>query len=129
VITLSVGGNDLLRILGAPNQAPEILAQFQTNLVQILCGLPQSRVYIQNLYDIPEITAVVPGGLEAILTFNAIVAGVADACGASVADVFSAFSGQTGLLLVERNGADQVEVHPTNAGYHAITAAFEAVHQ
>jgi lysophospholipase L1-like esterase len=64
-----------------------------------------------------------------ILAFNAIVAGVAQACGASVADVYSAFSGANGLLLIEKNGAGQFEVHPTNAGYRAIAAAFEAVHR
>jgi lysophospholipase L1-like esterase len=132
VVTLSVGGNDLLRILGGAD-AGQVLAQFQANLAQILCGLrqalPQSRIYIHNLYDVPEITENVPGGLQAILTFNVIVAAVAQACGASIADVYSAFSGRTGLLLVERNGAGQFEVHPTNAGYRAIAAAFEAVHQ
>jgi lysophospholipase L1-like esterase len=132
VVTLSVGGNDLLRILGGADPV-QVLTQFQGNLAQILCGLrqalPVSRIYIHNLYDIPEITENVPGGLQAILTFNVIVAAVAQACGASVADVYSAFSGRTGLLLVERNGAGQFEVHPTNAGYRAIAAAFEAVHQ
>jgi lysophospholipase L1-like esterase len=132
VITLSVGGNDLLAILAGADPAV-VLTQFRDNLLQILCGLraalPQARIYINNLYDIPEITTNVPDGLEAILTFNAIVEGVALACGAGVADVYSAFSGRTGLLLIERNGAGQFEVHPTNAGYRAIAAAFEAVDQ
>ncbi len=132
VVTLSVGGNDLLAILAGADPV-QVLGQFQANLAQILCGLrqglPQSRIYIQNLYDIPEITANVPGGLDAILAFNAIVGGVAQACGASVADVYSAFSAAAGLLLIERNGAGQFEVHPTNAGYRAIAAAFEAVHR
>src|SRR5262245_7657199 len=94
VITISVGGNDLLQILGGadPNQ---VLQQFATNLTQILCGLhqalPQTRIYIHNLYDIPEITEGIPGGLQAILAFNQIVAGVAFTCNATVADVFSAF--------------------------------------
>ena len=51
------------------------------------------------------------------------------ACGASVADVYSAFSGANGLLPHRENGAGQFEVHPTNAGYRAIAAAFEAVHR
>jgi lysophospholipase L1-like esterase len=133
VVTLSVGGNDLLAILGGADPA-QVLGEFQANLVRILCGLreglpPRARIYIHNLYDIPEITANVPGGLEAILTFNAIVAGVAQSCQATVADVYSAFSGKTGLLLINRNGAGLFEVHPTNAGYRAMAAAFEAVHQ
>lgn len=132
VVTLSVGGNDLLLILaGADPEA--VLGQFANNLAQILCGLrellPQSRVYVHNLYDIPEITSQVQGGLQAILAANAIVAGVAQACGAVVADVYSAFEGRTGLLLIERRGAGLFEVHPTNAGHRQIAAAFKAVHQ
>jgi lysophospholipase L1-like esterase len=110
-----------------------VFQQFGLNLGQILCGLrqalPQARIYVHNLYDVPEITGAVPGGLQAVLTANVIVADVAMACGASVADVYSAFAGRTGLLLIERNGAGDFEVHPTNAGYRAIAAAFEAVHQ
>jgi lysophospholipase L1-like esterase len=132
VITLSVGGNDLLAILEGANPF-QVLGQFEKNLIGILCGLraalPRAGIYIHNLYDIPEITAGIPGGLEIILGFNAIVAGVARACGASVADVYSAFSGRTGLLLIERNRAGRDEVHPTNAGYRVIAEAFEAVHR
>jgi lysophospholipase L1-like esterase len=128
VITLSVGGNDLLEVLNGGDPAA-ILLQFQSNLEQILGGLrqglPEAQIYISNLYDIPEITALIPGGLDVILQFNAIVAGVAQAWGVGVADVFSAFEGGTGLLLVERNGASQFEVHPTNAGYRVMAEAFE----
>jgi len=132
VITISVGGNDLLRILGGADPV-QVLTEFQGNLSQILCGLrlalPQTRVYIHNLYDIPEITEGIPGGLQAILQFNAIVAGVAQACGAAgVADVFSAFLGRQGLLIIDRKGHEPFEVHPTNAGYRVIADAFEAVH-
>ena len=132
VVTLSAGGNDLLAILNGADPL-QVIGQFQANLAQILCGLrqalPQSRIYVHNLYDVPEITASVPGGLQAILGFNAVIAGVAQACGASVADVYSAFSGRNGLLLIERNGAGQFEVHPTNAGYREMANAFRAVHQ
>jgi lysophospholipase L1-like esterase len=131
VITISVGGNDLLKILGGADPV-QVLTEFQSNLAGILCGLrqglPQTRVYIHNLYDIPEITERIPGGLQAILQFNAIVAGVAQACGAAgVADVFSAFMGQQGLLIIDRKGHEPFEVHPTNAGYRVIADAFEAV--
>jgi lysophospholipase L1-like esterase len=43
--------------------------------------------------------------------------------------VFTAFQGRTGLLLVERNGAGVLEVHPTNAGYRAMARAFQAAVQ
>jgi lysophospholipase L1-like esterase len=136
VVTLSVGGNDLLSILGGPpdpDRAAQIIGQFQENLGRILCGLsqalPRSRIYVHNLYDIPEITSIVPGALDALHAFNAVIGGVARGCGAVVADVYSAFSGRTGLLLIARNGAGQFEVHPTNAGYRAIADAFSAVHQ
>jgi acyl-CoA thioesterase I len=128
VVTISVGGNDLLRILGGADPTTTLI-QFQANLAQILGGLrqaaPNARIYVSNLYDIPEITVYVPGGLQAILQFNAIVAGVAQAYGARVADIFRAFDGRTGLLLVERNGASQFEVHPTNAGYRVMANAFQ----
>ena len=132
VLTLSVGGNDLLRILNGENPS-QVIGEFQANLAEILCtlrhALPQSRIYLHNLYDVPEITAQVTGGLQAILAFNEVIAGVAEACRAIVADVYTAFSGRNGLLLIERNGADQFEVHPTNAGYRAIANAFKEVHQ
>jgi lysophospholipase L1-like esterase len=130
VITISVGGNDLLQILGGADPG-EVLLQFQANLTGTLCGLrdglPQTRVYIHNLYDIPEITETVPGGLQALLAFNDIVAGVAQFCGATVADVFSAFQGRRGLLIIDRRNHEPLEVHPTNAGYRVIADAFEAV--
>jgi len=129
VITLSVGGNDLLRILNGADPVAT-LTQFQSNLQQILGGLrqglPQARIYINNLYDVPEITSNIPGGRQLILQFNAIVAGVAQAWGVGVADVFSAFDGRTGLLLIARNGANQFEVHPTNAGYRVMAQTFQA---
>jgi lysophospholipase L1-like esterase len=133
VVTLSVGGNDLLAIFAGadPNV---VLPQLQSNLTGILCGLklalPQSRIYIHNLYDVPEITGG-PGtqAFALLMLVNNIIAGVAQGCGASLADVFSAFRDRAGLLLVERHGSGQFEVHPTNAGYHAIAQAFAAAQQ
>jgi len=43
-----------------------------------------------------------------------------------VADVFDAFQGRTGLLLIERHGANPAEVHPTNAGYRVMAEAVAA---
>lgn len=132
VVTLSVGGNDALSILGGADPLA-VFAQFQQNLGQILCGLraalPQARIAVSNLYDIPEITANIPNGAQLIANFNHVIAATAQACGVRLADVYSEFSGRTGLLLIERNGAGQFEVHPTNAGHRAMAAAFEAAHQ
>jgi lysophospholipase L1-like esterase len=131
VVTISVGGNDLLEILKGADPTT-VLPAFQANLVQILgtlrLSLPENaRIIIGNQYDIPEITANKPGADRVIDAFNKIIASVAEATHALVADVFSAFKGRNGLLLVERHGADQFEVHPTNAGYRVMAKAFAAV--
>lgn len=133
VITLTVGGDDLLSILNGADEET-VLANFQTNLTAILAELqnatcdaqlclPGVRIYVSNLYSIPEI----PGADEAVSAYNRIVAQVAESFGVPVADVYSAFQGRSGLLLLERHGADFSEVHPTNAGYRTIADAFKSV--
>jgi lysophospholipase L1-like esterase len=126
VITLTVGGNDLASILTGADPLT-VLGNFQNNLtnifMQLRIGLPEAEIYISNLYDIPEI----PGATTVVLLFNGIVEGVASAFLVPVADVFSAFEGKNGLRLIERNGADQFEVHPSNAGHRAMAKAFKAV--
>jgi lysophospholipase L1-like esterase len=137
-VTISVGGNDLLKITD-PSLVGSVLLDFQTNLSNILAGLPTSaRIIIGNQYD-PEID--IPGipadeRSKIIKQFNDIIATVVaqDAIirpGADVrvADVFTAFKGRNGLLLVERHGADPFEVHPTNAGYRVMAKAFAAAAQ
>lgn len=125
VITLTVGGNDLLRILQGAN-AGQVLSEFQANFTLILqnlrTALPDARIVVSNLYTIPQI----PGADQVVPVFNQIVAGVASAFNVPVADVYSAFQGRHGLLLIERPGAAPDEVHPTNAGYRVIAQAFEA---
>ena len=58
VITLTVGGNDLLRIMKGAN-AGDVLSEFQANLTMILLNLrtalPNARIYMSNLYTIPQI--------------------------------------------------------------------------
>jgi lysophospholipase L1-like esterase len=126
VITLTVGGNDLLRILQGAD-AGQVLSEFQTNFTLILqnlrTALPNTRIVVSNLYSIPKI----PGADQVVPIFNQIVAGVASAFNVPVADVYSAFHGRDGLLLIERPGAAAYEVHPTNAGYRVMAQAFEAV--
>jgi lysophospholipase L1-like esterase len=126
VITLTVGGNDLLRILKGAD-AGQVLSEYQTNLTLILqnlrTALPNARIIVSNLYTVPQI----PGADQIVPIFNQIVTSVASAFNVPVADVYSAFHGRHGLLLIERPGAAPDEVHPTNAGYHVMAQAFEAV--
>jgi lysophospholipase L1-like esterase len=145
VVTLSIGGNDLLTLLGAappsPAQVFAVINQFAGNLGQSLARLcfqlpPASAIYVQNLYAIPEIPptiAVVPLFNDAL---EQVVANLQQlpACSGktlAVADVFSAFQGQDGLLLIERfekkGFANTFEVHPTNQGHRVIEDAFRAV--
>lgn len=126
VITLTIGGNDLLDILNGDDPSI-VLSNFQTNLAQILgmlhTYLPEARIYVSNLYTVPQI----PGADAVVTAFNQVVEGIASAYGVPVADVHGAFSGKKGLLLTYRHGAGPFEVHPTNAGYRAIYRAFAEV--
>ncbi len=126
VITITVGGNDLLQILNGADPG-QVLMTFQNNLTQILSTLrsqlPNTRIYISNLYTVPEI----PDADQIVPVFNEIVAQVAGVFQVPVADVYSAFLGRKGLLLIERPGASPTEVHPTNAGYRVMAEAFEKV--
>lgn len=128
VITITVGGNDLLQILTGADPGT-VLTNFQNNLTQILATLrsqlPDTRIYISNLYTVPEI----PGADQVVPVFNEIVTQVAGAFQVPVADVYSAFLGRQGLLLIERQGASPDQVHPTNAGYRVMAQAFEKVIQ
>jgi lysophospholipase L1-like esterase len=128
VITLTVGGNDLVRIMDGADPAT-VLQDFQNNLVQIFLALrsapelQNTKIYVGNLYSIPEI----PASEVIVPVFNQIVAGVAANFGVAVADVYAAFQGKNGLLLVERHGADPLQIHPTNAGYRVMERSFEDV--
>ncbi|MCG3202043.1 MAG: hypothetical protein NFCOHLIN_01916 [Gammaproteobacteria bacterium] len=135
VITMTVGGNDLLTILnGASFQGA--LQTFQVNLnlilAQLCTQLPGTRIYVGNLYSIQNFP--VPTD-QVVNAFNQVLAGVVGSVNAiqmcagriRVADIHAAFSGsQVGLLLINRNGAGQFEVHPSNAGHRAIAQAFVA---
>jgi lysophospholipase L1-like esterase len=132
VITLNVGGNDLLLILNGA-EAGTVLTTFSSNLDKILdalqtCLPTRPRIYIGNQYTIPGVAGFPPEQVLALVqALNDIIVGVAGTRSVPVADVFGAFLDRTGLLLIERHGADPVQVHPTNAGYRVIADVFQAV--
>ena len=130
VITMSVGGNDLERILVEQLDPIVVLGEFAANMGQILCGLraalPDAVIIVGNQYDIPNLSADIPAVRDVIIAANGLLADVAQTCGTKVADVFSALDGRHGLLLGERKGAlDPYEIHPTDAGYRVMAKAFK----
>lgn len=133
VITMSVGGNDLGRFFtGTP--LPTVLAEFQANMHAILCGLRDGlaakgiavKIVVGNQYDYPWLGEIYgPIIRQAVISANQVLDIEAAACGAKVADVFTAFDGREGVYLVYRNGASATEAHPTNAGYEVMAKAFK----
>jgi lysophospholipase L1-like esterase len=130
VITISVGGNDVLSILAGAD--PDfVLSEFTANLGTIFATLrselPDTDIYISNLYAIHDIPGIPDDMVDLVIGgINNIISGYAAAYNVPVADVFDGFDGQGGLLLIERHNAG-LNVHPTNAGYRVIARAFEDV--
>jgi lysophospholipase L1-like esterase len=132
VVTLTVGGNDLFSVIGPTGAIdsagiPGMLASYGNNLAATLANLteaPDVRVYVGNLYD-PRLP--IPNSDLLILAMNQITANVASSFPEKVklVDLYAEFQGKKGLLLNERQGAAPDEVHPTNAGYGVIAAAFK----
>jgi lysophospholipase L1-like esterase len=125
VITLTVGGNDLFQIVGGadPNV---VIPTFAGNLAAILGTLaatfPDAQIFVANQYD-PRLG--LPNEALLIATVNQVIAGVvASFPTATVVDIFSAFDGRSGLLLVEKRGAEPDQIHPTDAGYRVMEKAF-----
>lgn len=152
VITITAGGNDLLGLFDPtmPPPPPEIIIpaimavieNFSINLTWILTQLCNAEftetIIVGNVYVVPEILDALPGSLQAFEGLNQTIDGVVAfvgqslACDVRVADVFTAFGGlesRDGLLLIDRPAAGPFEVHPTNAGYNAMTDAFAAAYK
>jgi lysophospholipase L1-like esterase len=131
-VTLTVGGNDLLAILNDPSNPAGVIMDFATNLSHILwmlCdGLDGASIYVSNLYTVPlpgmeELVAMVVSTFNTYVE-NAVASAASGECDARLVDVYSAFKGRNGLLLIERNQSKALEVHPTNAGYRVMAQAF-----
>ena len=125
VVTLTIGGNDMFKVIGGAD--PEaILTAFADNLGAILYSLvmayPDVEIYVANQYD-PRLP--ISGGSDLVGALNDVIALVVSGFPeATVVDIFNAFEGRKGLLLIEKKGADVLQVHPTNSGYRVMTKAF-----
>ena len=116
----------MLTVLAGAN--PQVvLGNLGFNLAGILGGLlsqsPDARIYVANQYD-PRLP--VPGGEQLVAALNMVLSDVVGMFAPNVVlvDVFSAFEGRNGLLLIEKKGGDLFQVHPTDAGYRVMAEAF-----
>jgi len=133
-IVMTVGGNDLLSILRGADP-PDVLNAFAANLYQIFYLLttdldpPAAKLFVGNLYLIPELEELFPGAGLIVQAFNGIVSSVARAFPNQVyvVNIYTAFEGRNGLFLVDRHGASPTEVHLTNAGHAVMARAFADV--
>jgi lysophospholipase L1-like esterase len=151
VITITVGGNDLLALLEHPDPTDprlieQVLSAFAQNMVGIfttICKDPhlrKARVFVSNQYAVPEIDEEIPGASFVVQLLNQTLATVARQFRATIVDVHGAFEGRRGLLQgerrgsdrferrssdhFERSGSDRFEVHPTDKGHQVIARLF-----
>jgi lysophospholipase L1-like esterase len=126
VITLTVGANDLLAVLGGADPVV-VIDSVAKNIGNILGSLttqyPDATIYIGNYYD-PQLPF--PNEDQLIKGLNyAISFAAGQFPNVSVVDVYSEFQGRSGLLLSEKHNSDFGQIHPSNAGYRVIAKAFE----
>ena len=131
VITLTVGGNDMLAVLQGADPK-QVVLKLSSNLVSILMTLhaqsPDAKIFVGNIYDpmLPlqgekDLILGVDQGIGGAVAYANALAGSQFA---TLVDVYSAFEGRSGLLLSERHNADFGQIHPTNAGYEVMMKTF-----
>ena len=127
VITLQIGANDMFAVMYGADPVT-VLTGIGANLYGILSQLttsfPNARIYVANYFD-PRLP--VPGEKALVMAMNQVIANTVVAfAGHSVTlvDVFTAFEGRNGLLLIEKVHADQFQAHPTTAGQNVIADLF-----
>jgi lysophospholipase L1-like esterase len=135
LVTIALGGNDLLMVLAvcggdaqcAVERLPPVLAEVQANFIQALSairGVYQGRIVVPTYFAPVEDPSVVAGARY----LNAVLAGVATALGADVADAFEAFRPENqprdvcadGLLIALPAPQSGCDKHPSPAGDELI---------
>jgi lysophospholipase L1-like esterase len=129
VITLQMGGNELAQILENPASLNDVLTAIYINHLTVLQTLttqfPDAHIYVANFFD-PKIP--VPGVRDVVMAMNQLIAGAAaqfPSTSVTLVDVFSAFEGRSGLLINEKNGADEFIADVSTAGQVVLTQAFK----
>lgn len=132
IITLDIGGNDMLRHKYCPERLQEALSCFKKNLCAILaeirCLNPKATVYVMDIYNPYPCNHPMYATAEPWITaFNEIIwslAGVQEYRIAGVAPVYSAFRGnELQYTLIARNN-----VHPSTLGHRAICDCFKTIY-
>ena len=150
VVTITVGANDFftgdIDLYAIASRSADIVnrllngasyADPQTGLARVCPGLPNVTVLIANNYglpipDDPALTAYLD---FVAMTYDQLLRGilltvpVPAGSRVGVADLYTAFKGRNGLLLIQKKngtgpGIFDYEVHPTNAGHAAIADEF-----
>jgi lysophospholipase L1-like esterase len=124
VVTLSLGGNDLLRVADATDAEREAaIVTYGQNLYRVLRTLnsasePAPRVTVLALYN------PAPGSFTDEWTgrLNAEIRAVAERNGASVADADRTFRGNEAEYA--HHARYPWDVHPTDEGYEALARSF-----
>ncbi|NJN67529.1 MAG: hypothetical protein HC884_12860 [Chloroflexaceae bacterium] len=157
LLTLSIGGNDMVPILRDPSVDGEaILETFRANLDTILTrllvamttdGLRQGDILLMNYYNpYPGLNNPLTGEPVSdtwVPRFNAIIAEAATAYGLPVAGMVEAFSGNEGELLyvnqdiytnpyllseaLNPNFEGDLDYHPRPAGHALMAAVFQTL--
>ena len=87
-------------------------------LFQLAMDLPTSQVFVGNQYTVPANRGTAARGAQVIgrLQHRNRIWSVSGFPNAHLVDVFSAFQGRTGLLLIERHGASTLRGAPDERG-------------
>lgn len=146
LVTLSIGGNDMIRILppvapGGNSEDGEVVlaefeANFQTILDQLVAALTvdgerQGDLLVMDYYN-PYPGLPIPPSNEKLTDiwvprFNEVIKTEAAKRGIPVAEVATAFEGNESEYLFVDLIANDYDYHPTAAGHRAIADEFLAV--
>lgn len=153
LVTLGIGGNDMLAILTSPDQGQLAFDTFKTNIETIVSQLmaelrpdgevPRGDLILMDYYNPYPNLGIPPTGEKLTdiwsVQFNAAIKETAAKYNIPVAEVASSFSGnEAGLLFVnteiytnplllnpaDPNYAKNVDFHPRAAGHQVIAEQF-----